>query len=319
MKLQTKLPLQRSSHPIDYSSEILLLGSCFVENIGEKLDYYQFKSLQNPFGILYHIIGIEKLIERALTNRKFTEADLSVWETVWFSYEAHSKMSSANKIEVLDRLNDAVTETKQRMENASHIILTLGTSWVYRLKSSNQIVSNCHKVPNANFSKELLPIDTLKDSIERSVEMIRAVNNKCSIIFTISPIRHIRNGLVKNQRGKAHLVAALGDILEQSEDPGLHYFPSYELVLDELRDYRFYSEDLIHVNSLGVAYVWERFKNEWIDKEAYDTMEKVNSIRKDILHRPFDASSEKHKQFLSALEKKIMRLRKSHPYISFDR
>jgi hypothetical protein len=318
MNLQTFLPLSPAKNKIDYESQILLLGSCFVENMGDRLGYYKYQILQNPFGILFHIFGIENLIDRAIHNATFAKEELAYNDDRWFSFDAHSRINSSNEEEIISCLNQALVRTNLQIQNSSHIIITLGTSWVFREKSTNKMVANCHKFPSTHFTKEILSIEELKGSLQRTIALIRGVNKTATIIFTISPVRHIKNGIVANQRSKAHLIAALGEVLETNLEQGLHYFPSYELVMDELRDYRFYAKDMIHLNELGVEYIWEKFKYVWLSEKTTNTMKEVDSIQKAISHRPFDELSKKHQLFVSSFKEKIRAIKKEYPFMTFD-
>ncbi|WP_276388241.1 GSCFA domain-containing protein [Eudoraea chungangensis] len=318
MNLQTQLPLSHAKNKIDYKSELLLLGSCFVENIGLKLNYYQYQSIQNPFGILFHPPGIENLIKRALENNFYGEEDLVFNGESWVCFDAHSQLRSDSKLEIVGQLNQALRTTNTQIKKASHIVITLGTSWVFREKKGDKLVVNCHKMPSNYFERELLNPGLIEESLRHIISLIRKVNKQVSIIFTISPVRHIKNGLVENQRSKAHLITALGAVLEEVAAENIFYFPSYELVMDELRDYRFYANDLIHLNELGIEYIWEKFKFVWIAENTAKIMKEVDHIQKSISHRPFNESSKKHQNFLKVLKEKINAITKDYPFMTFD-
>ena len=301
MKLQTTLPLQPQQHnQIDYNSCILLLGSCFVENIGSKLDYFKFQNLQNPFGILFQPLAIEKLITNAVNEQKYTENDIFFHNEQWHCYDAHSKLSNTSKDELLYVLNEQICLTTKQLNNSSHIIITLGTAWVYRDIETGKIVANCHKVSQKIFLKELLTVDKISESLQSIVELIRSVNKKISILFTVSPVRHLKDGFVENTQSKAHLIAGIHRVVEPRHH--LHYFPSYEIMMDELRDYRFYAEDMIHPNQTAINYIWEKFQHVWISKGASEIMDAVDFIQKGLHHKPFNSNSEAHLQFLHKLE-----------------
>ena len=216
MKLQTQIPLSSAKIQIDYGSQLLLLGSCFSENIGYKLEYFKFQSTQNPLGILFHPKAIENLIERAVRKKQYTESEVFFLNERWQCFDAHSDLSDTSKENLLNNLNRGLETTLAQLEKASHIIITLGTAWVYRHLISDKIVSNCHKVPQKQFAKELLPIDEIVSDIQNVVELVNSVNKKAQIIFTISPVRHLKDGFVENQRSKAHLISAVHGVLEKS-------------------------------------------------------------------------------------------------------
>ncbi|WP_430968625.1 GSCFA domain-containing protein [Spongiimicrobium sp. 2-473A-2-J] len=314
MKLQTKILLNRPVNPIDYHSEVLLLGSCFVENMGAKLNYFKFKTEQNPFGILFHPKAIEKLIADAVLEKSYTESDIFFHQERWHCFNAHSDLSNVSREALLNRLNTALTTTREYLQQASHIIITLGTAWAYRLLDSGDLVANCHKVSQKSFAKELLSIPAIVESLEKSRALILGINPKATILYTVSPVRHLKDGFVENQQSKAHLIAAIGQVRSTREE----YFPSYELMMDELRDYRFYEADMVHPNALAIAYIWEKFRSVWIAESAYQTMDQIEEIQKGLGHRPFHPDSEQHKRFLTSLQDKITYLKKGYPYIKFD-
>lgn len=313
MKLQTHIPLVRAQNQIGYQSQLLILGSCFAENIGNKIEHFKFQSLSNPFGILFHPLAIEKLILKSIRIETYTEDDVFFLNERWHCFDAHSDLSDPSKENLLKKLNAALDQTYQQLAKATHIFITLGTSWVYRKTETDAVVSNCHKVPQKEFSKKLLSIEQIKDSLENSVEAIRTINKNTQVVFTVSPVRHLKDGFIENQRSKSHLIAAAHQIKEAS------YFPSYEIMMDELRDYRFYNEDMVHPSQLAIDYIWKKFKEVWLSPKTYPIMEKVDAIQKGFFHRPFNPSSEKHQQFLKSLEEKITYLQKEHSYMKFNK
>ena len=319
MNLQTQVPLQQAEHQLDYQSQLLLLGSCFVENIGKKLDYYKFRSLQNPFGILFHPKAIESLLSKSIQAFSYTEEDIFYHNERWHCFDAHSDLSDVSKEELLRKLNDGLKDTLQQISQSTHIVITLGTAWVYRNNTSNAIVANCHKVPQKEFSKDLLSGDTIVKSLENSIGLIKSTNPKAQIIFTVSPVRHLKDGFVENQQSKAHLITAIQHVLEKNVTLSAveGYFPSYEIMMDELRDYRFYKSDMIHPNELAVDYIWEKFKDVWISREAFATMEKVEEIQRGLKHKPFNPDSEEHQKFLNLIKTKSQALQSEFSFMKF--
>ncbi|MBE7648266.1 GSCFA domain-containing protein [Tenacibaculum finnmarkense] len=316
MKLQTQIPLKKQPHNlIDYNSKLLLLGSCFSENIGDKLSYYKFQSQQNPFGILFHPKAIEKLITDAINEKIYTEKDIFLHNESWHCFDAHSSLSSSDKKEVLNNLNTANTATFEYLKNASHLVITLGTSWVYRKISSDAIVANCHKIPQKNFLKEILTIDEIAESLEAIISLTKSVNPNISIIFTVSPVRHIKDGFIQNQQSKAHLLSAIHQVTDVKNNT--YYFPSYEIMMDELRDYRFYAQDMIHPNNTAINYIWEKFIEVWISENTQKTMKEVDIIQKGLAHRSFNPTSEAHQKFLKNIAQKKETLQKAFPFITF--
>ncbi|MEZ4791989.1 MAG: GSCFA domain-containing protein [Gelidibacter sp.] len=314
MKLQTQIPLKKQeNNPIDYQSKMLLLGSCFVENIGDKLAYFKFQNLQNPFGILFHPKAIETLVSNAIHQKTYTETDIFYQNEQWHCFDVHSKLSNASKEQLLFDLNTAIKSTRQYIQEATHIIITLGTAWVYRNIKQDAIVANCHKIPQKAFAKELLSVDEISKSLDNCLQLIKTVNPKATIIFTVSPIRHIKDGFVENTQSKAHLISAIHQTLNHQS----FYFPSYEIMLDELRDYRFYAEDMLHPNQTAIHYIWEKFQQVWMSPKVDKTMQDIDAIQKGIEHRAFRPNSEAHQQFLHQLETKKQELQSGFPHIQF--
>jgi len=316
MNFQTHIPISKETiYPINYHSKIILLGSCFSENIGNKFNYYKFQSQQNPFGILFHPKAIETFITNAINLKEYTDEDVFFFNERWHCFDAHSEMSSSSKEELLQNLNDAIQHTNQQINETSHIIITLGTSWTYRFIETDTTVANCQKVPQKKFLKELLLVDEISESLESIIALVKDVNPSINIILTVSPIRHLKDGFVENQQSKSHLIAAIHQVVEPRKK--LFYFPSYEIMMDELRDYRFYKEDMIHPSKTAIDYIWEKFCEAWIDDESKNTMNKVDSIQKRMNHRPFNPNSKEHQNFLQTIQKDILTLQKSNPRISF--
>lgn len=316
MRLQTNILLKEQSiNQIDYNSNLLLLGSCFSENIGEKFQYYKFQSAINPFGILFHPLAIENLVTRVINKDYYSKDDLHFNNEQWCCLDAHSKLNQASENKLLTLLNTQLDNTFEKLSNTSHVIITLGTSWVYRHIASDKIVANCHKFLQKQFLKELLFVDDIAQSLEAIVSLVRSVNPKVNFIFTVSPVRHIKDGFVENTLSKSHLIAAIHQVIDPRSK--LYYFPSYEIVMDELRDYRFYKEDMIHPNTLAIDYIWEKFQAVWLSKDAFKTLDKVASIQAKKRHRPFNPKSEAHQKFLKKLQLDVNDLNEKYPHMSF--
>ena len=315
MQLQTIIPLKKETrNPIDYNSKLLLLGSCFSENIGNKLNYYKFQTNQNPFGILFHPKAIENLITNAINEKKYLPENLVFQNERWHCFDAHSHLSSPDKNELLDNLNSAISATNKQLKEATHVIITLGTSWVYRFIETDSIVANCHKIPQKKFLKELLSVDEVTESLEATVSLLKSVNKDVNILFTVSPIRHLKDGFLENTQSKSHLITAIHSILNKNNT---FYFPSYEIMMDELRDYRFYAEDMVHPNKTAINYIWKRFIETWFPENSQTTMQAVETIQKGISHRPFNEHSEQHQKFLKNLEMKKEKINALFSFIKF--
>lgn len=319
MELQTKIPLTTIDNPIDYQSKLVLLGSCFVENMGAKLDYFKFRRFQNPFGILFHPLAIENLVRRTIEKESYQSDEVFEQDGIWRCFDAHSDLRSASSEELLHLLNQRLEQTRTSLETSSHIIITLGTAWVYEHQASGKVVANCHKVPQKEFAKKLLSPAEIESSLQNVIALIQKVNPNAHIIFTISPVRHLKDGFVENQRSKAHLITAIHSVLSsRAQSRELAYFPSYEIMMDELRDYRFYGKDMVHPNPLAIDYIWERFKSVWISENASAVMDEVDAVQKGLLHRPFNPDSEAHQKFKTSLRAKITYLQERFPFMKFE-
>ncbi|HQE33090.1 MAG TPA: GSCFA domain-containing protein [Flavobacterium alvei] len=316
MQFRTKISIPQSDFPIDYDSKILSLGSCFAVNMAEKFDYFKFENTCNPVGILFHPLAIEKLIDFAVSGKQFCAEDVFFHNERWHCFDVHSDCSHSNKDELLLNLNTILETTRLQITESTHVIITYGTSWVYRNIATKEIVANCHKVPQKQFGKELLSVGAIEKSIQNTLDLIQKVNPKATIIFTVSPVRHLKDGFVENQQSKAHLITAIHTAINQQLSTN-NYFPSYEIMMDELRDYRFYAEDMIHPSQVAIDYIWQRFSETSISEESLSVMKEVETIQKGLQHRPFNPNSESHQQFLSKLQDKMMQIQKQFPQIQF--
>ncbi|MFD1063281.1 GSCFA domain-containing protein [Winogradskyella litorisediminis] len=319
MNFQTTIPLKpQSNNQIDYNSKVVLLGSCFSENIGEKFQYFKFQSLQNPYGILFQPLAIQKLIFNAINEKIYSEEDVFFYNEQWHCFDAHSRLSNPSKETLLQLLNKNLFQTKNCLIDATHIIITLGTSWVYKHLDTEQYVANCHKVPQQNFTKKLLSIKEILVSLNSLVDLVKTINPTVNFIFTVSPVRHIKDGFVENTLSKSHLISSIHQLLSsQFESESLSYFPAYEIIMDELRDYRFYNQDMLHPNQLAIEYVWQKFVSVWISDNSEAIMTEVDAIQKGLAHRPFNSNSDAHKKFIKQIEIKASKLQEALPFLKF--
>ncbi len=303
MEFRTQVPIKRMRHnQIDYNSRLLLMGSCFADSIGSKLRDYQFQALKNPFGVLFHPLAIEKCLTRAINKTHYQVSDLKYHNSLYLSLEAHSQFNCTDSEQVLLELNKALDITRDQLIDCSHLIVTLGTSWVYRFIETDMIVANCHKIPQKKFLKELLSVEEIQNSLQSIMALVKDVNPTCKFIFTTSPIRHIKDGYSENSRSKAHLIAATHSVINQFKDA--FYFPAYELMMDELRDYRFYQRDMVHPSEQAIDYIWDKFRECWLSDEAQKLYKEVQDLLKGMSHRPFNPESTQHQAFLQQLKEK---------------
>ena len=258
MNFTTKIPISKYQYPIDYGSRIMSLGSCFAENMAEKCDYFKFQNIVNPFGIIFNSVSIEKIVSRIVNEELFTDEDIFFHNESWHCFEVHSCLSNSDQFVFLENLNKILQKVRNQIFELSHCIITYGTSWVYRNIETNQIVANCHKIPQNMFIKEILSIEIIQKSIEKTIQLIQKINPSCNFIFTVSPVRHIKDGFIENNVSKAHLISALYATINYQQSK-IYYFPSYEILMDELRDYRFYADDMLHPSHKAIDFIWNKF------------------------------------------------------------
>ncbi|MEY2692721.1 MAG: hypothetical protein RIT03_1111 [Bacteroidota bacterium] len=306
MKLTTSVALKPLETKIDYQSQLLWLGSCFAENMGNQFAQLGFSQLSNPFGILFQPLALQRLVERALQANYFTQTDLVHHNGLWHCFELHSICSNSDSEVMLEQLNAKLNLLKIQLEQATHIGFTLGTAWVYRHLERDEVVANCHKIPQNQFVKELLSVSQIENALQKLIESIQAVNPNVQVLFTVSPVRHSKDGLVENQRSKAQLLVALHKLLETHQ---AYYFPAYEILLDELRDYRFYADDLLHPSPLAIRYIWDKWLSISTTPETQALIAEVEAVQKSRQHRPFNPDTAEHQVFLEKLDKKEHELR----------
>ncbi len=318
---------------IDHNSRIVMLGSCFAENIGKKLIDCGFNVVMNPMGILYNPISIHSALERIIDGREFTEDELFYHNGLWASFMHHGSFSHADKTETLKMINERLHEGHEQLKNATHLIITFGSAEVY--EKDGIVVSNCHKLPSRHFTHRLLSIDeittpytqlpTLNSCDKREQQCLLQLpseptvlseekNSKLSTIFTISPVRYLGEGAHHGQINKATLLLATDKICQKT---GADYFPSYEIMMDELRDYRYYAADMIHPSEIAIEYIFERFAETYLTDEAIQTAEEVQKIKKSLAHRPLHPESEEYEKFKKKLSQQIETIAKKYPNIKF--
>ena len=320
MKFRTELQVAPQDNSIGYNSKIFLLGSCFVENIGEKLDYFKFQNYKNPLGILYHPAALENFLKKAIKAYIYTETDLFYHNERWHCFDAHSDLSNADSHLLIKDLNDNLKQTKAFLLEATHIVITLGTAWSYHHLETDKTVANCHKLPQKSFKKQLMDVEEVVEKLKSIEDLILEINPKIQLVFTVSPVRHIKDGIVENQLSKAHLLTAIHKTISSksiNKTSRSYYFPAYEIMMDDLRDYRFYEEDMLHPNKIAIKYIWEKFIEAWISKNEKEVMDQVDNLQKGLSHRPFNKESEAHKKFISLLQQNMDSLKKRYSWMKF--
>lgn len=315
MKFRTVLPTPEFPFQISYQDQIFGLGSCFVTHIKQKLDEYQFRNHINAFGTVFNPVSIQNLLQRVVNQKYITEDEIFYHQGVWKHFDFHSQFNHHDKLAFLQEINQTIIDTLSLLKQSNLIILTLGTAWVYKHKKIQKIVNNCHKVSGDNFKKVLLSPTDITDSLKESIRLIRFVNPKSKILLTLSPVRHLRDGFIENQRSKAHLLTAIHLVVDKQN---IFYFPSYEILMDDLRDYRFYKDDLLHPNTMAVDYIWERFSDSLIDKQSLQTMQEVERINKSLMHKAFNPESKTYQDHLKSVAERISKLQNKYPWMVFQ-
>ena len=317
MSFFTEIKIPEFPWKMDYSKSMMFFGSCFSENIGQKLLDLKFNVDLNPFGILYNPVSIANSLKMLLEKRIFTEADLFYDQGLYNSFYHHSRFSDVDQETVLKMINDRITISSDFLLKTDFLIITFGTSWVYELKKTGQIVSNCHKVPAAEFKHYRLGVYEITEAYRELLEELWRFNPNLKVVFTVSPIRHWKDGAVENQVSKATLLLAIDRLLNGFGNSNCRYFPSYELMMDELRDYRFYAEDMLHISPVATDYIFDRFSKAIISNESMNVAKDVVKILKAVLHRPVHSFSDEYKKFLLYNLEEIIKLTINFPYLNF--
>ncbi len=300
---------------INHRHNLLLIGSCFTEQIGSKLANHKFSVLDNPNGILFNPSSIAKSVSSYIDNKQYTESDLFYQNECWNSWEHHSRFSHPDLEKSLNGINESQATAHSFFKKADWLLITLGSAFVYEL-DNKEVVANCHKVPTDKFSKRLLSADEIFADLQKMIEKAIAFNTALKIIFTISPVRHLRDGFVENNRSKATLIQAVHQLVEKNNN--CFYFPAYELIIDDLRDYRFFAEDMVHPNYAATNYVWEKFIATCIDEPSQQLMKEIAVIVAAKNHKPFNPTSEQHKKFMQTNWEKVKKLQLQFSYINFE-
>lgn len=303
------------STSIKHQDKLLLTGSCFTENIGEKLKRHKFSVLENPNGILFNPVSITRSVTSYIENKRYTAGELFFQNEVWNSWEHHTRFSDVDKDICLQKINDSQATANAFLKEADWVLLTLGSAFVYELENK-AVVANCHKVPTDKFNRRLLAVEEVLSVMDNLIHRLFIFNPRLKIIFTISPVRHLREGFIENNRSKATLIQAVHQLVDKFDK--LFYFPAYELVIDDLRDYRFYAEDMVHPNYAATNYVWENFVNAAIDEAARELMKEIASISSARAHKAFNPTSLAHKKFLADSLQKAKQLKAMYPYLDLD-
>lgn len=328
MDFMAPIDIKKFPQPITYRDKILLTGSCFTEHIGNALEEVKFSVLQNPHGILFDPHSVCRSLVSYIQNKRYTEDDLFYLNEVWHSWDHHSRFSNTDRKSAVETINASQQRAHDFLKVADWIIITLGSSFSYRLTSLAErplspspggglgAVANCHRAPGQWFNKHMMSIDETVSMLDNCYHQLIRFNPKLKIIFTVSPVRHLRDGVIENNRSKARLIEAVHHMVNKFD--GLYYFPAYELVIDVLRDYRFYDIDLAHPNYMATSFVLEKFTSACLDKEAQQVMEEVKKIVIARKHKAFQPSTEAHRKFLDTQLVKAKELTKLYPFLNLN-
>ena len=300
---------------ITYQHSLMMLGSCFTNSIGTLFNKFQFQTAINPFGITYNPISIAQSLEKIIEKNLVSASDLFFHNEQYGSFLHHGDFNHSDKVTCLDNINETLVKANSTIKNIDYLFLTFGTNTYFKLVSNDSIVNNCHKFPAANFIRQSATAEEISNTLSAVLSKLLLVNPTCKFIFSISPIRYLQDGMYENSLNKANLFLAVKELLHMF--PSSYYFPAYEIVLDDLRDYRFYKEDMLHPNDIAIKYIWEQVKLLLIDTTSQELMKHIEKIQLMKSHRPTNSNSDAHKLFLTSIEKEITQLKLKHPKINF--
>lgn len=318
MDFYTGIKIDKVSFNIHHTDHIMVLGSCFADNVGRRLLDGKFDCVVNPFGTLYNPLSILSAVEMMAQGKTFVSSDLFYSQGLWHSWTHHGAFSSPSAEDSLALMNTSMDRARRKLADLDVLILTYGTAWVYRLSdASAHVVANCHKQSERMFIRQMEDVEALEKAMCRTVEAVRAVSPSTKVIFTVSPIRHVRDGMHANQLSKAALLLAVDKTIKRCPDTA--YFPSYEIMIDELRDYRFYDDDMVHPSNKAVEYIWERFSDTYFNRDTKDLMREWGKIALGIAHRPLHGNTDDYRRFIETLRDKIVKIKNKHPYLDVEK
>ena len=299
-----------------YEHKILTLGSCFAQNIGDKLKGVKLDALVNPGGVIFNPFSVYRILSFALEEKVFSNTDLEDFNEKWFNFNFHSSFAANSEEACLANINTSIKNCSTYLRSSKLLILTFGSAWVYERVENNEIVANCYKIPSKNFKKKFLDIDFLTKCFLELFLKIKEKNSDLQVLITVSPVRHWKDGATDNQRSKSLLILLAHRLKENLNF--VEYFPAYEIMMDELRDYRFYKEDMLHPSELAINYIWQRFTTVCLNAASLKVMPLIEAIAKAINHLPFDRNTKEFKQFVAASKTKIEALQHTMPQLNFD-
>lgn len=317
MIFRTCLDAVPSETKIDYRSKILMLGSCFTNNIGQKLESACFDVCINPFGTLYNPYSIFNSLDILMNCQLLEDKALFASHGLFHSFHFHSQFSGRDKLQTLAGMNESIAHGHQFLQKSDFLFITLGSSYVYEHKAEGYVVNNCHKLPASTFSRYCANLDDMVDAWQKMLARLFQYHPHLRVIFTVSPIRHIADGLHENQISKAKLLILTDTLCSQYNN--CMYFPAYEVVMDDLRDYRFYTEDMVHPNNVAIEYIWELFRKSYMDASIGSTFDKIIKLQRAATHKAFDDKSEAYQLFLKQALAELNALHQKNPYLSIKK
>lgn len=318
MELTTPIDFPKPHFTFSYRQPILLMGSCFADAVGERMKQQRFPVDVNPFGTLYNPASVARGLRRLLAPKPYEADELFEQEGLFHSFDHHSRFSKGSAEECLKEMNESLSRSADLLSQASRLVITFGTAWVFRLKGEeNRIVSNCHKLPADLFIRERMDVDSIVSLWTETLTALWEKYPDVKVLFTVSPIRHLADGAHGNQLSKSTLLLATDTIIKTFPER-TDYFPAFELFMDELRDYRFYAADMVHPSALAADYVWERFAAHYLDKESGELLTEIQEIGKALAHRPFHPESEAYKKFMFQTMLKIKSIQDKFPYFDLS-
>jgi len=306
-----EIPIPTSSNKIDHSQKVYFTGSCFSENVANKFKYFGFDLLSNSHGIIYNPVSISECFFDLMNPGSYQEKDLSFHNDNYFSYAHHGCFDGKESSEVIKNINVSLQLHASFIKAAQVVFITLGTAWVYVQREINRIVANCHKVPAEFFKKRLLTVDDIENNLEKMIDRIHFLNPAAQIVFTLSPVKHLKDGFVENQLSKSRLHVAIHNFLSKN----VSYFPSYEIMNDDLRDYRFWKEDMMHPNELAIEYIWQKFSETYFSKETMEVMKEVKQYQQLASHRPLSPNLGEIKDFDEKKKAKLIEIKNKYPQL----
>ncbi len=315
MEFRRELDVRPLKEKINIRDHMMLTGSCFSENLGEKLVHNRFNALFNPSGIMFNPVSIADSLTSYITNRSYDHSMIFKNQEWWTSWDHHTRFTHADADELLAMINGSQKAAHEFLKKTKWLIITLGSAWVYQL-DNGRVVANCHKVAMDKFRKKLLSFEDVLGTLDNVIHRIFFFNPDIRIMFTVSPVRHLRDGFIENNRSKAVLIQAVHHLVDKFDK--LYYFPSYELVIDDLRDYRFYSEDMVHPNYQATEYVWQKFLKACVDGSSLNVLAEINTINAARAHKPFQPDSDAHRKFRKKQYDSLQKLMMEYPYINWE-